>query len=384
MDFDSSQGVVYYANSEGSIIRINDGIAMLRARASGQAKDGMRVYMGTSLTSASDAAFPPENRLRESVEELARNFKSMTEAPVGEPYTGPVLFEPQAAAQLFAEVFASQLVASRPPVSDPGRPAPGTSSELESRLGARVLPDDFDVVDDPALKEWQGTTLAGHYLVDLEGVRPGRLTLVEKGTLKTLYTSRQPVRGVSGPNGHARLPARFGVNAARNGNLIVTAANAKPLAELRAQLLKMAAQQNKPYALVVRRMDFPSAATIEDLRSLSQRAARGGGGRPTSLPLLVYKVFPDGREELVRGLRFRSLSTRAFRDILAASSEQSVLNYTDNGMPLALLGAGSFIIGCSVVSPGVLFEDLELEAIVEDFPNLPVVPPPSAASPAGP
>jgi len=40
-----------------------------------------------------------------------------------------------------------------------------------------------------------------------------------------------------------------------------------------------------------------------------------------SPPLLAYRVYPDGHEELVRGLRFHGLSTRTLRDIMAASSE---------------------------------------------------------------
>jgi hypothetical protein len=78
----------------------------------------------------------------------------------------------------------------------------------------------------------------------------------------------------------------------------------------------------------------------------------------------------------VRGLRFRNLSTRAFRDILAASRETAVYSYLDNGLPLALAGAGSYVAGCSVIAPGVLFEDLELEPASDDAPKLPIVPPP--------
>jgi hypothetical protein len=64
---------------------------------------------------------------------------------------------------------------------------------------------------------------------------------------------------------------------------------------------------------------------------------------------------------------------------MAASRETAVFSYVDNGMPLALSGAGSSVVGCSVAAPGVLFEDLELEPSSDDAPKLPVVgPPPSA------
>ncbi len=38
-----------------------------------------------------------------------------------------------------------------------------------------------------------------------------------------------------------------------------------------------------------------------------------GGTRPVTLPLLVYRLYPDGREELVRGLQFHGVSTRSLQ-----------------------------------------------------------------------
>jgi hypothetical protein len=40
------------------------------------------------------------------------------------------------------------------------------------------------------------------------------------------------------------------------------------------------------------------------------------------------------------------------------------------------MGAAPYVVGCSVVAPGLLFEELELEAIEEEFPEPPLVPPP--------
>jgi TldD protein len=75
-------------------------------------------------------------------------------------------------------------------------------------MGARILPDTFDVVDDPTQKEWRGKALFGSYDVDREGVIPKPLHLVEKGALKGFLLTRQPVRGFEGSNGRARLPGR--------------------------------------------------------------------------------------------------------------------------------------------------------------------------------
>ena len=62
--------------------------------------------------------------------------------------------------------------------------------------------------DDPTQIEWRGHPLFGHYLVDVDGVAPMPLSLVEKGVLKNFLLTRQPMRGFNASNGRARLPGR--------------------------------------------------------------------------------------------------------------------------------------------------------------------------------
>jgi hypothetical protein len=377
VEFQASQGTAYYVNSEGSWVRTGDQIAYLHARGGRQAKDGFTVYDGATLVALSPTALPSEEALIGHVREVVRNLDQLAEAPQGETYVGPVLFEPRAAAQVFGEIVGAHLAVVRRPVAEPGRSVPFGGSDFEARLGARVLPQWMDVTDDPTATVHDGQPLAGQYKVDAQGVTPQPLNVVEKGMLKTLLTTRQPVRGVLTSTGRARLPGAFGVRQPRISNMIVKAAESEPLSALKARMIEMIKQQGKPYGIIIRKMDYPSHGSIDDLRRLSQRTASSGGGRPVSNPVLVYQVMPDGSEKLVRGLRFRNLSTRSFRDILAASRETAVFSYVDNGMPLALSGAGNSVVGCSVAAPGVLFEDLELEPASDDAPKLPVVPPPA-------
>jgi len=377
VDFQALQGVSYYINTEGSIVRTNDRIAFLHVRAALQAADGMLLYDGDSVESLDPARMPPEEELRRAVEAVARNVDALARAPLGESYAGPVLFEGPAAAQIFAEVFGANLGITRKPVAEPGRTIPVLVSELEGRLGLRVLPEWMDLVDDPGAREFQGRPLLGFYLVDLDGIRPSRLTVVEKGVLKTLLTTRQPVRGLDGPNGRSRLPGPFGVKIPRISNLFVQASHTESETSLRQRLIELAKKSGREYAIVIRKTDFPSQGSLEDLRQQAAQAGRSGaGGRPVSAPVLAYRVYADGREELVRGLRLRGLGTRHFRDILAAGDRLHQFDYLDNGAPLALTGAGSYVVGCSVISPSVLFEELELEPATGDLPKPPVVPPP--------
>lgn len=376
VDYQLSAGTFYLMNTEGTFVRVPDQVAMLTARASRQTTDGSLIYDGLCHAALDPARLPPDPALRLSVEGIAKNLSSLAAAPLGESYAGPVLFEGPAAAQLFAEIFGSHLGVVRRPVSDPGRNLPTPISEFDGRIGSRILPDWIDLIDDPTLTEYRNRPLAGHYRADLEGVFPAPLQLVEKGILKSLLTTRQPVKGMSASNGRARLYSGLGVKTARISNLFVRASRSEPESQLKARLIEMIRLQAKPYGFLIRKMDFPSAGNVDELRRIMARGGRSPGSRPVSTPVLAFKVFPDGREELVRGMNFRSLNTRPFRDILAAGDREHHFDFIDNGAPLALMGAGNFIVGCSVVSPSLLFEELELEPGSEDRLDPPLVPPP--------
>ncbi len=377
VDFQVSQGASYYLNTEGTIARVNDRVAYVRVRAVAQAPDGMVLYDGDSAEALDPLRMPAEAELRQMVEGVAKNVAALAEAPLGQSYSGPVLIEGIAAAQAFGEVFGSNLGVTRRPVAEPGRQVPVLASELEGRLGLRVLPEWMDLIDDPGQREFAGRPLLGFYLVDQDGVRPQRLTLVEKGVLKAVLTTRQPVKGMDGPNGRSRLPGAFGLKTPRISNLFVQASVRESEAALKKRLLELAARMGREYAIVIRKLDFPSFGSVEDLRQLAAQTGRSGGGsRPAPLPVLVYRVYPDGREELVRGMRLRSFGTRQFRDILAAGDRQYQFDYLDNGAPLALSGAGNYVVGCSVVAPSLLFEELDLEPASGDLPKPPIVPPP--------
>jgi TldD protein len=367
-----SQTTSYLVNSEGGEFRTPDHLASFRVRASAFAPDGSVVRDYVEYHSLDPLRMPKVDDMKRAALQVADTVRDMTKAVVLESYAGPVLFEGQAGAQLLAEVLGRSLHITRRPVTDPDRPINLPAGELEGRLGSRILPDWIDVVDDPTQKEYRGTPLLGHYLIDVEGVVPKPLQMVEKGVLKTYYSTRQPIQGVDTSNGHARIPGSLGNNTALAGNLFVKANQTQPEAELRKKLLEMTKQRNKPFAIIVRKMDFPSTASLDELR----RIAGGTQGRAVSIPLRIYKVFPDGKEELIRGVRFRGLSVRTLKEILAASEELHTFEYLENGGPFAHADAGGYVAPTSVIAPALLFEDLELEKIQGELPRPPIVPPP--------
>jgi TldD protein len=368
-------GYTTMLTSEGTMIRYEDGVGWVIGKAEAQAADGMIVHDAVSIQSLGMDSLPSEADMVKSFTEVAENVRALAKAPAAEAYTGPVLFEPRAAAQLLAQLLGENLRIPRRPLTNPGQSTNTLPSELESRLNARVLPDFFDVEDDSTQRTLNGKPLVGFYEFDLEGVRPKPVSIVEKGILKNFLTTRTPVNGFPTSNGHARLPGNYGGKTAAIGNLFVKARENTPLTALKQQLITMIGQTGKPFGILVRKLDYPYSGATSELQALIQ--ANTQGGRPVSPPLLVYRVYPDGREELVRGLRFRGLSTRSLRDVMAASQETAVFEYVNTTTLMALLGSGGYLAPTSVIAPGLLFEELEFDVPREQLPKPPTVPPPA-------
>ena len=375
VEIEDSVSTFYFANSEGTRVRVPETVCGIRARAEAFAADGAIIRNHRFFHAFRLDGLPGEAVIQREIEAMARNLTALADAPVGEAYTGPVLFEAFAAGQLFAQVFGNQLQAPRDPVSQPGRPVNLPPSELESRMNGRVLPDFVDVIDDPKAM-WNGRPLFGCNESDYEGVAPEKLTLVEKGTMKALLYSRQPVRGHEGSNGRGRMPGGFGAAAVVPTNLLVQCRDGVPRADLKKKLLELVKQRNKAYGILVRRMDYPSSASAVELRRLAQAMQGSGASRPLSSPLEIFRVYPDGREEAIRGVRFRGINVRLLRDILAAGNDAEPMEYMLNTAPLALMGAGGYVVGASVVCPSLLFDEVEMERPQEERPRPPVVAPP--------
>jgi hypothetical protein len=370
-----TQATNYLANSEGAVLRTPENLAYIRVVAHGLTPDGTQVRDAQVVQAFDAGSLPAETELRRQVTEVADHVTALSQAPVGEAYDGPVLFEAAAAAQLFGQLLGDNLKITRKPVVDAGRTAPYVPSELENRIGSRILPDWIDVVDDPTQTEWRGHTLLGHYLYDIQGVSPAPLALIEKGTLKNLLLTRTPVlKSFDSSNGRARMTGSYGADEPGFGNLFVRATETVPLPDLKKKLMDLCRERSKPYGMLVRKLDYPSSASVDELRRMAQSS---GNQRPVSPPLLVYRVYPDGREELVRSLRFHGVSTRSFKDILAASDESYVFDFVDSNAPFALMGAGSFTTSASVIAPSLLFDEMELEPVQEETPKPPIVPPPT-------
>ncbi|HTB20891.1 MAG TPA: metallopeptidase TldD-related protein [Bryobacteraceae bacterium] len=375
VEMHSSQSTNYVVNSEGTELRTPEDLAYVRVAGRGLAPDGTRVRDAQFFQAFNTDGLPSEDVLAREIKALGDHVSELSQAPAGETYDGPVLFEAPAAAQLFGQLLGDNLKMTRKPVSDPGRPSRYSPSELENKIGSRILPDWMDVVDDPTQTQYQGRTLLGHYLYDMEGVAPQPLPLVEKGVLKSFLLTRTPLfKEYPGSNGHARMTGAYGTRSPGFGNLFIRVSQTTPAADMKKKLMDLCRQANKPYGILVRKLDYPSTASIDELERVAQAS---GGSHAVVPPLLAYKIYPDGREELVRGLLFQGVSVRSLKDIVAASDENYVFDLIDSNAPFALVGAGSFTTTASIIAPAMLFEELELQPAKEETPQPPIVPPPT-------
>jgi hypothetical protein len=366
-------------DTDGSVVRVPEEFTQIGIRARALAPDGSQVWNHRFLTALHPSELPSDQELKKTVDAIASETAALAKAPIAEDYSGPVLFEREAAAQLMAEVLADASRLERRPITPPeyANRIRILDSVWQSRQGSKVGPDWLTVFDDPAQTRAEGVVLAGQYDVDEEGVPAKRVVLVQNGTLKDFISTRQPGREGQTSNGHARLPGQFGAELATFGNLFVQAEGGVSDAQLKAKLLENVKSSNLKYGLIIRRLDFPATAGVDDLRNMMTQLQKTGVTRTLTAPLVTYKVYPDGHEELVRGLRFKEFSAKDLRDMEAASDHPYVLNYANNGTSIDYADSGAGVTTSSVVCPSLLFYTVDLDRALDEAGKPPEVPPPS-------
>lgn len=377
IQFRAVSATTRFVNTEGSVIRVPEQYAHLQIRASARAADGSQLWNSGFLNVVNPSQMPKEEALAKLANQVAEETQALAKAPLAEEYSGPVLFEDEAAAQMMAAVLSDALRLSRKPVTQPGQASPFSESVWANRLGSKVLPDWMSLIDDPTAETAGHQPLFGHFEADLEGVAPQTLTLVDKGVLQGFFLTRQPVKTFNQSNGRARLPGRFGTSGTAISNLFVKTEQSVSTKELRAKLLDIVKAANRNYGIVIKKLDFPSTASVDQLQHMFNQLRQEGASRSINAPLVAYRLYPDGREELIRGVRFKDFSARNLKDIQAASNKPYVLNYINNGSSYNWANAPGYVTESSVICPSLLFDNLDLDRAQDDLRKLPIVPPPS-------
>jgi TldD protein len=250
----------------------------------------------------------------------------------------------------FHEIIGHRLEGHRQKLEDSGQ-------TFAKKVGQKVTGDIISLYDDPSLKEFKGKPLRGYYRYDDEGVRGQRASLIENGVLKGFLMNRSPIRGFGASNGHGRRsPGNPTVS--RMGNLIVEASKTVPYPELRQMLIDECKRQNKPFGLV-----------FDDISGGFTYTGRGSGQSFKVKPLLVYKVYTDGRpDEVVRGVDIVGTPIVSFSKVVAAADDSDIFNGT--------CGAESGWVPVSAVSPSLLITEMEVEKSQKSQQKPPVLEPP--------
>lgn len=337
-------------SSEGAAIATPTASARLVMEAQTRAEDGMDLLRVETFQAPTVSGLPAETELMAKVDKMAVDLKALRDAPVAEPYDGPALLSGRAAAVFFHEVLGHRLEGHRQRDEDEGQ-------TFTKKIGQEVLPTFLSVVDDPTKTEIAGVKLAGTYAYDNEGVPAQRVEMIQNGVLKNFLMSRMPIKGFDQSNGHGRNQPGL-MPTGRQGNLIVSSSKTVPEAELRQKLIDEVKKEGKPYGLYFD--DIQGGFTLTT-RSLPQAFQ--------VLPVIVYKVYPDGRpDELVRGVDIVGTPLAALTRIIATGDKEHVFN--------GMCGAESGNVPVSAVAPAMLFSEMEVQKRAHGHERPPILPAP--------
>jgi len=337
-------------SSEGTELATPSATARLVMEAQTRADDGMDLLRVETFQALTASGLPSEKELMGKIEKMAADLNALRNAPVAEPYDGPALLSGRAAAVFFHEVLGHRLEGHRQRDEEEGQ-------TFTKKVGQQVLPSFLTVVDDPTIKEMDGVKLAGTYAYDNEGVPAQRVEVIENGVLKNFLMSRMPIKNFEQSNGHGRNQPGL-MPTGRQGNLIVSSSQTVPEAELRQKLIDEVKKEGKPYGLYFD--DIQGGFTLTT-RALPQAFQ--------VLPVIVYKVYPDGRpDELVRGVDIVGTPLAALTRIITTGDKQHVFN--------GMCGAESGYVPVSAVAPAMLFSEMEVQKRAHGHERPPILPAP--------
>lgn len=352
ISFRAQREIRTFVNSEGASIEQGSNLFRIEIDGAALASDGMDLHDFSSIEVAEPAHLPPDDAVKARAIEVASKLEALVDAPAAEPIVCPAILSGRASAVFFHEIFGHRIEGHRQKDIAEGQ-------TFTKMLGQKVLPDFISVEFDPTRSQFNGTDLIGAYEYDDEGVKARPVKVVENGTLKTFLLSRSPVGEFAHSNGHGRRQPGFEV-VSRQSNLIVESTKQVSETQLREQLIAEIKRQSKPYGLY-----------FEEVSSGYTTTGRQGLQAFTVVPLIVYRVYADGRpDELIRGVDIVGTPLASFQRILATSDRAAVFN--------GYCGAESGSIPVSAVSPAILVSEIETQKKQNSQQKLPILPRPEA------
>ena len=375
---DISNSYEWIQNTEGTRVRKPVTLCEIKVEASTQAQsDGEPLQLSRLFVAKTPDKLPSKLELMAGVTALAKEIVALRQAPIfDKEYTGPVLFEDEAAADYLADNVLSRFTSHREDIFGNDVSAifaSGKRASLKEKLNTRILPTSVTLTDMSLTRAMNGVDLLGYYPFDDEGVAPPpNMTLVEKGILKTLYMTRTPTKEILEPNGHARslaggLPGLTG-NVPAPGVIEYKDTKSIKQSAMHQELLSRAKEDGYDYGLIVRSIQ-ESVPGADAGFSLQDMLANG----KMIIPMLVYKVYRDGHEELVRGAEIGIPTIRDLREMIS-SKETVTRNMLISGGSGGLFSFSSGVPATLIGPQAILSPELEVQRKKsEAYPTLPVV-----------
>jgi TldD protein len=341
----------FQITSEGTQLQFGQIRYRLELFIQGKAPDGMDLERYYNFDWVNPADAPDDKAVFAAGATMRKELEGLVAAPINEPSVGPALLTGRAAAVFFHEVFGHRDEGHRQKDVSEGQ-------TFAKKVDQQILPDFLSIVDDTTMPKLGSTDLLGFYEYDDEGVKAHRVVLVDHGVLKNFEMSRSPLVGFPHSNGHGRR--QLGASpVSRQGNLIVESSKQVTNAELRVKLIELIKQQHKEFGLL-----------IDDIAGGFTFTGRGQPQAFQVLPLVVYKVFADGRpDQLVRGVDIVGTPLASLTKIVATGDTTEVFN--------GYCGAESGSVPVSAASPAILTTELEVQKKESSTDRPPILPAPA-------
>ena len=317
--------ISYYLSSEGAKYTRQDVLIQIAFYAKSRTKTGFEFDDNKTLSYASLKDIPSINELEDIARDFAKQTAAYTKAEKGTAFIGPIWLSGEASAKMFENIFIRNMHNTRKFIFARGN---GNFdyylAKFATKENLKVLPVNFDVIDDPLQKEFNGKKMLGAYKVDDEGAKAQVLSLVKNGILKDLPKTRSLIKGQTKTNGHAFVNWGYNLYAKANvRNLFFFPHETTPIEMFKQKFMDYCKAEGLEYCYKI------STPKIEDTNDI-----------------LVTKINSStGQETPVYGLRRPEFNTRTLRDIKFAADDLTLYNIAE---------------GISYVVPSVILSEAEL------------------------
>jgi len=372
----------WYVTSEGTSATDTRRVSGIVMVASTQADDGQDLTQYFLRYGHTAHDLPGDDELKAQAKQLVDTLSALRKAPIVEAYSGPVLFEGEGAAGMVRTSLAPHLGGT--PLPEGLRPSEAKQfgGALTKKIGLRVMSSNLSITDDPTVSDTAGHAMIGGYRLDDEGVPAQKVDVIKGGFLKELLRSRTPSRKGAVSNGHARRTAPGGMFHGSATNLLLTGKGGESRKALEAKLIASARAEGLGYGLIIRAFDDGAITAAPEFsrRELVQMLSNADLELPPPISV-AYKLYPNGKLELVRAVQLDPMPIRAWKDVIGVGNTPIVYNY--------LAPSESFIeqkitavdegfvpsggIESAIVTPDLLFKELDVEPNTVGQHPLPVL-----------